>query len=93
MSKFSEAVGVNYESARELIVLDERVGESHTKVPGPDGKGGFGGTCFPKDMNSAQHQMNSNSSASILVEAAIRRNNTVDRTDLDWLQDKGRAVV
>jgi len=93
MSKFSEAVGVNYESARELIVLDERVGESHTKVPGPDGKGGFGGTCFPKDMNSAQHQMNSNSSVPILIEAAIRRNNTVDRTDLDWLQDKGRAVV
>jgi UDPglucose 6-dehydrogenase len=22
----------------------------HTKVPGPDGKGGFGGACFPKDV-------------------------------------------
>ena len=22
---------------------------SHTMVPGPDGKRGFGGTCFPKD--------------------------------------------
>ncbi len=35
-----------------LIKMDERVGHSHTQVPGPDGHYGFGGACFPKDTNA-----------------------------------------
>ena len=31
---------------------DDRVSSSHTHVPGPDGKLGFGGKCFPKDLNA-----------------------------------------
>ena len=31
---------------------DDRIGHSHTKVPGFDGKKGFGGSCFPKDTNA-----------------------------------------
>ena len=34
----------------EAITLDPRIGWSHTQVPGPDGKFGYGGHCFPKDM-------------------------------------------
>ena len=34
------------------IGLDPRIGHSHTQVPGPDGKKGFGGACFPKDTNA-----------------------------------------
>ena len=29
--------------------MDDRIGSSHTKVPGFDGKQGYGGACFPKD--------------------------------------------
>ncbi len=93
IEKFSQVCGVNYNELRELVTLDKRVGESHTTVPGPDGKGGFGGTCFPKDMNSLLHQMAEKDRPPILIEAAIRRNNTIDRSELDWMQDKGRAVV
>lgn len=32
-----------------IVSTDKRVGDSHLKVPGPDGKMGFGGMCFPKD--------------------------------------------
>jgi UDPglucose 6-dehydrogenase len=35
-----------------LIKMDERIGNSHTQVPGPDGHYGFGGACFPKDTNA-----------------------------------------
>jgi len=35
-----------------LIKMDERIGHSHTQVPGPDGHYGFGGACFPKDTNA-----------------------------------------
>tara|TARA_Y100000389_G_scaffold164920_1_gene168847 strand:- start:3461 stop:4282 length:822 start_codon:yes stop_codon:yes gene_type:complete len=34
------------------IGSDPRIGHSHTQVPGPDGKKGFGGACFPKDTNA-----------------------------------------
>ena len=37
------------------ISTDERIGESHMMVPGPDGRNGFGGACFPKD-SSALHK-------------------------------------
>ena len=31
---------------------DKRIGDSHMSVPGPDGKYGFGGACFPKDVSA-----------------------------------------
>lgn len=32
------------------MLADERIGSSHTKVPGMDGLFGFGGDCLPKDL-------------------------------------------
>ena len=31
---------------------DDRIGFAHSRVPGYDGKRGFGGACLPKDMNA-----------------------------------------
>tara|TARA_A100000164_G_C21887331_1_gene763464 strand:- start:40 stop:891 length:852 start_codon:yes stop_codon:yes gene_type:complete len=31
---------------------DKRMGSSHMNVPGPDGRYGFGGPCFPKDVSA-----------------------------------------
>ena len=31
---------------------DPRIGHSHTQVPGPDGRKGYGGACFPKDTKA-----------------------------------------
>jgi UDPglucose 6-dehydrogenase len=36
----------------ELLAADTRIGHSHLNVPGPDGKYGYGGTCFPKDVKA-----------------------------------------
>lgn len=47
-----ETFGMNYDSVRLGVTLDERIGTSHTKVPGSDGKLGYGGYCFPKDINA-----------------------------------------
>lgn len=41
--------GADWQSLRWVVTSDDRVGESHTQVPGPDGKEGFGGACFIKD--------------------------------------------
>jgi len=34
------------------LPADGRMGHTHMKIPGPDGKEGFGGACFPKDLSA-----------------------------------------
>lgn len=41
--------GSNYPTIVNAIGKDPRIGVGHTRVPGYDGKKGFGGACFPKD--------------------------------------------
>ena len=41
-----------WEQFTEILQTDPRMGNSHMKVPGPDGKFGFGGHCFPKDTKA-----------------------------------------
>ena len=52
MYQFCSKKNVNYENVRKLACNDDRIVHSHTKVPGHDGKLGYGGTCFPKDTNA-----------------------------------------
>ena len=47
-----DALSIDYRKASEMSLFDQRLGSSHWDVPGPDGKMGFGGTCFPKDINA-----------------------------------------
>lgn len=59
-----------------LICLDTRIGESHINVPGPDGKKGFGGACFPKDIAALiNYASNINVDLSILKEVQEKNNN------------------
>ena len=52
-----EATGMNYKNVCFGVSADNRIGTSHTKVPGIDNDRGFGGTCLPKDLNSLIVQM------------------------------------
>jgi UDPglucose 6-dehydrogenase len=36
----------------KAVSADPRIGDSHWRVPGHDGKRGFGGACFPKDLSA-----------------------------------------
>lgn len=45
----------NFTSIINAVGADKRVGYSHTRVPGFDGKQGFGGSCFPKDTSAFTH--------------------------------------
>jgi len=92
--EFCKKTASSYDVVKLLTSLDDRVGASHTSVPGPDGKKGYGGTCFPKDMGSLHHQMNSiHGLPSPIIAAAIRRNKLHDRPEKDWEEDRGRAVI
>ena len=52
MHQVGQCFGVKWSDAVAGLVSDSRVGDSHVTVPGPDGKFGFGGHCFPKDLNA-----------------------------------------
>lgn len=42
----------NYNIICRAISADPRIGKTHMKVPGYDGKRGYGGACFPKDVRA-----------------------------------------
>ena len=43
-----EKLNLDYDKVIEYSLYDNRIGNSHLSVPGPDGDYGFGGHCFPK---------------------------------------------
>ena len=47
-----DKMDIDYDQVMGGVLSDGRIGVSHFEVPGHDGKPGFGGTCFPKDINS-----------------------------------------
>ena len=93
IAEFCDKVDINYENVRKLATIDKRIGESHTKVPGHDGRRGFGGTCFPKDTNNLKCEMKKAGMKSFIINNVIERNETVDRSEKDWNDNKGRAVI
>lgn len=43
---------LDYDTVIEYMKHDDRIGSTHMQVPGPDGQPGYGGTCFPKEVDS-----------------------------------------
>jgi len=85
--------GIDYARMVDVAAEDARISKSHTAVPGHDGRFGFGGTCFPKDISSLRAQMDEVDVQHTLLDAVIYRNDTIDRAEKDWMHDVGRAVV
>ena len=75
------------------VKYDNRIGNTHTSVPGKDGHRGFGGTCFPKDISSFIKQFEAKNVECLIMKAAQERNDNIDRPEKDWKNDKGRAVI
>ena len=58
MNQFQDICDNNhakYNVVANAIGSDPRIGHSHMQVPGPDGRKGFGGACFPKDTKAFSH--------------------------------------
>ena len=94
MYQICEKLDIDYDKVVEYAVRDERIGASHLNVPGPDGDFGFGGHCFPKDLNALIHLAEKQGlSLDINVLKAVLETNNKVRTDRDWEQQEGRAVI
>ena len=75
--KLAEAAGVDYHNLRRLTAMDDRIGPSHTQVPGPDGEFGFGGACFPKDTRALVKTARHYNQNMTVLKSAIRQNSEV----------------
>jgi len=90
--KICKKLQVDYDKVIEYTVLDDRLGKTHWKVPGPDGDFGFGGHCLPKDLSALIYLANNKNIKLDLLEMVKKINDNI-RTNRDWEKMKGRAVV
>tara|TARA_R110002020_G_scaffold464493_2_gene685226 strand:- start:2909 stop:3757 length:849 start_codon:yes stop_codon:yes gene_type:complete len=92
IKEICEEIDIDYDKVVEYSLYDKRIGSTHLSAPGPDGLHGFGGSCFPKDLNALiflakQLGLNPN-----LLSAVWEKNLQV-REDRDWEKLKGRAIT
>lgn len=92
MKLISDSIDADWEKVIEGFIRDGRVGSSHTNVPGHDGKLGFGGSCFPKDIQALINFAEKNNLDLNVVKGAWKTNLEV-RPEKDWEKLKGRAVI
>lgn len=71
--------GIDFNELIQLVSLDDRIGSSHMKVPGPDGQFGFGGACFPKDTKALSSFAKSENSPMVVLDAVIKVNKNINR--------------
>jgi len=67
----------SWENFTKSISSDSRIGNSHMDVPGHDGRYGFGGACFPKDINALKIYAENNGVNMNLLKEVIKSNNII----------------
>ena len=66
--------------------LDERLGNSHHQIPGPDGDRGWGGKCYPKDANALLAEAENMGVSLSVLEEAWKYNLSI-RKNFDWMDN------
>lgn len=61
----------------KILSRDSRIGNSHLDVPGPDGRFGFGGACFPKDTQALVMYAKNMGIELNIIKTAIGVNNSI----------------
>ena len=92
MYQIAEKIDANWDEAVSGFVSDGRIGHSHLGVPGHDGKFGFGGSCFPKDIQAMIYFANKVGIQSSVLKGVWEKNLEV-RPEKDWIKLKGRAIT
>ena len=88
MHQICEAIDGDWNTALEGFIADGRIGNSHINVPGHDGDFGFGGKCFPKDLNAMIKRSEELGVSPDVMKGAWAKNKEV-RKDLNWYDISG----
>jgi len=88
-----DSMDIDYDKVVEYALYDDRIGRSHLSSPGPDGSCGFGGHCFPKDINALMFLARENDVDPAVLKAVWKKNLEVrEARHRDWEKMPGRAV-
>lgn len=82
-----KGLGVNYDTVKDVILEDSRIGR-FMDVPGYDGDFGFGGKCFPKDLRALTYLAREIGYDPNLLQAVWDLNKRV-RKNPDWEKIEG----
>jgi UDPglucose 6-dehydrogenase len=74
MYDLCKAVDVDYESVRQAVTEDSRIGDSHSWVTE---QRGFGGHCFPKDTTAITKTGQRENVSLSLIKEAIEYNKRI----------------
>tara|TARA_R110002020_G_scaffold130148_1_gene291274 strand:- start:24744 stop:25589 length:846 start_codon:yes stop_codon:yes gene_type:complete len=88
MKQAVTALDLDWDGIMKGFLLDGRIGNSHVEVPGHDGHLGFGGKCFPKDLNAFINFFKESGVSPTVMTAAWEKNIEV-RNVADWEKIKG----
>ena len=92
INNICKAGGINFNQVARLAQMDSRTGSSHWMVPGPDGDYGFGGHCFPKDLQAIRFVADQLQIDTPVLDGTWKTNNLV-RKNKDWEHQEGRAII
>jgi UDPglucose 6-dehydrogenase len=92
MYQVCNKLDIDYDEVLNLTLTDKRIGSSHTKVPGWDGFFGYGGSCFPANINIMINEVIKLGVEPEMLKAAWKKNLEV-RPEKDWELLEGRCVV
>jgi len=70
----ADSMNVDWEQIATLASGDYRLGATHWQVPGPDGLGGYGGACFPKDVDALLCEAKRKNVKMVMLETARQTN-------------------
>lgn len=77
LAQICEGCGVKFEDVAYLMKNDGRLSRHHMDVPGHDGKLGFGGACFPKDVKALINVAEKAGVSPKMLEATVDKNTEV----------------
>ncbi len=87
MYRFCEKMNLDYNTVKNAVIHDTRIGNSHLNVPGQDGKFGFNLSCLPKDSHSLKFQFETQGVECPILNSIIYRNETIDNPSKDWMNE------
>jgi len=73
----ADSIGVDWKAVQLCCGLDSRIGIGHTEVPGPDGKFGYGGACFPKDISAIMSLAKARNVELSVLEQVVVKNDKI----------------
>ncbi len=73
LHNYCASIGTDYQKVRELVCLDDRVGESHTLAIELDE-----GRCSPRDLCCLEHQIRRSNMPTTVMGACVRRRLEID---------------